>query len=180
MKSQILVKRYTQGLVNSIKDQKEYEALSRQLRDFFDLLQEQEHLRKALTNPFLPRNRKVEMGREILSKGKWVEKISRFIVLLIENERIELLGDILESLPVLWDERRGVTTIEVLSAAPLEEDQRKKLKEKLEILEKGPVSLKYRIDQELIGGLSLRKGNIVYDASIRGGLETLKEKIIQE
>jgi F-type H+-transporting ATPase subunit delta len=180
MKNQILVKRYTQGLVSSIKDQKEFEILSQQLADFFALLQDQDQLHQALTNPFLPRNRKVEIGKEVVSKGEWTEKTSRFIVLLIENARIELLGDILESLPILWDEQRGISTIEVCSAVPLEEDQKRRLKEKLEILEKGPVSLKYRIDGELIGGFSLRKENIVYDVSIRGSLENLKEKIIEE
>ena len=180
MKSQILVKRYTQGLVSSIKDQQEFEILSQQLRDFSDLLSDLEQLRHALANPFLPKTRKIQIGKEVLSKGKWAVKVSRLIMLLIENDRIGLLGDIVESLPILWDERRGISTIEVSSAVPLEDDQRSRLKEKLEILEKGPVSLKYRIDPELIGGFSLRKRNIVYDVSIKGSLESLKEKIIEE
>lgn len=180
MKSQILVKRYTQGLVSSIKDQQEFEILSQQLRDFSDLLSDLEHLRQALANPFLPKTRKIQIVKEVLSKGKWVVKASRLIMLLVENDRIRLLGDIVESLPILWDERRGISTIEVSSAVPLEDDQRSRLKEKLEILEKGPVSLKYRIDPELIGGLYLRKKNIVYDVSIKGSLESLKEKIIEE
>ena len=180
MKSQILVKRYTQGLVSSIKDQQEFEILSQQLRNFYDLLSDLEQLRQALANPFLPKTRKTQIGKEVLSKGKWTAKVSRLIMLLIENERIGLLGEIVESLPILWDERRGISTIEVSSAAPLEDDQRNRLREKLEILEKGPVSLKYRIDPELIGGLSLRKRNIVYDVSIKGSLESIKEKIIEE
>lgn len=180
MKSQILAKRYTQGLVNSIKDQREFETLSQQLGIFFGLVAENEQLRQALANPFLPRTRKIQIGKEIVSKRKWAEKTSRFILLLIENDRIGLLGDIVESFPVLWDERRGISTIEVFSAVPLKDDQKSRLKERLEILERRPVSLKYRMDPELVGGLSLRKGNIVYDVSIKGSLENLKEKIIEE
>jgi F-type H+-transporting ATPase subunit delta len=180
MRSQILVKRYTQGLVSSIKDQKEFETLFQQLGDFFGLVLECEQLRQALANPFLPKTRKIQIGKEIVSGGKWAEKISRFILLLIENDRIGLLSDIVESFPILWDEKRGISTIEVISAVPLKDDQKSRLKEKLEILERGPVALKYRIDPELIGGLFLCKENIVYDVSIKGSLENLKEKIIEE
>lgn len=180
MRAQILVKRYTRGLVNSIKDQKEFETLSKQLEVFFKLLSDHKKLHEALTNPFLPKTRKIEIGKDILSRAKWAEKTSRFLMLLIEKDRIELLPDILESFPVLWNERRGISTIEVSSAVPLQEDQKRKLKEKLELLERGPVSLKYRIDPELIGGLFLKKGSIVYDVSIKGHLESLKEKIIEE
>jgi F-type H+-transporting ATPase subunit delta len=180
MRSQILAKRYTQGLVSSVKDQKEFETLFQQLGDFFNLVLESEQLRQALANPFLPKTRKIQIGKEIVSGRKWAGKISRFILLLIENDRIGILGDIVESFPILWDERRGISTIEIFSAVPLKDVQKSRLKEKLEILERGPVSLKYRVDPELIGGLSLRKGNIVYDVSIKGSLDNLKEKIIEE
>jgi len=49
----------------------------------------------------------------------------------------------------------------------------------LELLEKRPVSLKYRSDSTLVGGLSIRRGNIIYDVSIRGNLDRLKEIIIE-
>jgi len=50
---------------------------------------------------------------------------------------------------------------------------------KLERLEKKPVVLKYRIDPELVGGLMIKRKNIVYDISIKGSLLKLKEKIIE-
>jgi len=180
MRKRILVRKYTQGLINSIKDQKEFETLFGQLKDFSRILCEHKDLNLALVNPFLPKNRRMQIGKEIFIKGKWSEKISRFVMLLIENDRLGLLPDILESLPIMWNEKRGISTIEVSSAVPLEEGQKKKLKEKLEILERRPVFLKYRIDPTLVGGIFLRKGNIVYDVSIKGSLESLKEKIIEE
>jgi F0F1-type ATP synthase delta subunit len=53
------------------------------------------------------------------------------------------------------------------------------LANKLEKMEKRPVSLKYRIDPDLIGGVSIRQGNIIYDASLRGALTKLQEKILE-
>ena len=57
--------------------------------------------------------------------------------------------------------------------------QKKRLQEKLEHLENAPVALRYKNDPALIGGLSLRKGNIVYDVSLRGNLERLLEQITE-
>lgn len=180
MKSQILIKRYTQGLVNSIRNDQEFKTLSGQLADFYNLFSDHKKMEEALFSQFLPTTKKMQIAKEILAKGSFSEKISRFILLLVENNRLRLLPDILEFLPVLWDERKGVSTIEVSSAVPLLESQKRKLREKLELLEKTPVSLKYKIDPELIAGLSIRKGNIIYDVSIKGSLESLKEKICEE
>lgn len=180
MKSQILIKRYAQGLVDSIVDDKEYGILNRQLVGFSNLLEKHRKMEETLSSLFLPTTKKMQIAREILSKDSFSKKISRFILLLIENNRLSLLADILDILPVLWNEKKGILSIEVFSAARLSESQKRELQERLEILEKNPVSISYRIDPGLIGGLSIRKGNIVYDVSIKGSLESLKEKIIAE
>jgi F-type H+-transporting ATPase subunit delta len=180
MKSQILIKRYAQGLVNSIVDDREFETLNRQLVDFSNLLVKHKKMEGTLTSPFLPAAKKMQIAADVLSLDSLSKKISRFILLLVENNRLSLLADILDILPVLWNEKKGILSIEVFSAAPLSESQKKKLQEKLEILERSSVSVSYRIDPDLIGGLSIRKGNIVYDVSIKGSLENLREKIIEE
>jgi len=180
MKNHILVKRYTQGLVNSIKSEKEFRPLYEELTDFSQLRSTHEELKEILSNPFVTKSKKREIIEELLAKKSFGDKASRFVLLLLENNRFELLPDILDLLPELWDEERGILTFEVASVVPLREDQKKKIQEKLELLEKKPVVLKYRIDPDLIGGLWIKKGNIVYDTSIRGHLLKLKERICEE
>jgi F-type H+-transporting ATPase subunit delta len=180
MKSRDLEKRYTQGLINSAKDEREFLVLCRQLHSFNDLLSTQKELKKALASPFIPSAKKNEIAREILTRASFEDKALRFLLLLIENDRIALLPGILEFLPVLWNEEKGISTFEVSSVLPLTEDQKRKLEEKLHRLEDRPVSLTYRIDPSLIGGLSIRKGNIVFDVSISGSLEKLREIISGE
>lgn len=180
MKNQILVKRYTQGLVNSIKSEEEFRTRYEELTDFSQLTSTHEELKRILSNPFVPKSKKKEIISELLAKKSFEDKASRFVLLLLENNRFDLLPDILDSLPELWNEERGILTFEVASVVPLREDQKKKIQEKLELLEKKPVILKYRIDPDLIGGLSVKKGNIIYDTSIRGHLLKLKERICEE
>jgi F-type H+-transporting ATPase subunit delta len=180
MKNQVLVKRYTQGFVNSIKSEKEFRALFEQLTDFSRLERTHGDLNEVLSNPFVPKSKKKEIIEELLTKKRVDVKASRFVLLLLENNRFDLLPDILDVLPELWNEKMGILTLEVASVVPLKEDQKKKIQEKLESLEKKPVVLRYRIDPGLIGGLWIKKGNIVYDTSIRGHLLKLKERISEE
>ncbi len=177
MKSQILVKRYTQGLVNSIKNETEFSALSQELSNFALLLRKHQKLKDTLYSPFLPTTKKTQIAGEVLAKQSFGKKASRFILLLVENNRLELFSDIIESLPEVWNEQKGAYTFEVASVVPLTDGQRKRLEKKLELLEKRPVILKYRIDPELVGGLWVRRENIVYDVSIKGNLMKLKEEI---
>jgi len=179
MKTHLLIKRYTQGLVEALKGEKEFLTLSRELSDFSELLLSHKKLLEALSNPILAKDKRIQIIKDILTKKRLSKKTSRFIFVLAEHNRLELLPEILELLPLLWNEKKGVFTYEVFSAVPLKESQKKKLEKKLESLEKGPVFLKCSIDPELIGGLSVRKGNIVYDISLRGSLSKMKEKIVE-
>jgi F-type H+-transporting ATPase subunit delta len=95
----------------------------------------------------------------------------------VEHGRLEFLPDIVAAAPAAWNERQGVLTFEVSSVVPLTEKQKDRLKIELERLERKPVSLAFQADPAIIGGLSLRKGNIVYDVSVEGDLLKLKEKI---
>ncbi|MBN1224286.1 MAG: ATP synthase F1 subunit delta [Candidatus Aminicenantes bacterium] len=179
MNKRILVKRYAQGFLNTIKDESEFQLHYRELLEFEELLAGQKKLQELFQSQFLPLSKKKDLVRELSDRSKFQPKNKRYILLLIENGRIDLFQDILEYLPELWNELKGIATFEVSSVIPLTEGQRKKLEEKLERLEEKPVFLKFREDPSLIGGISVRRGNIVYDASIQGNLERLKEKIIE-
>jgi len=179
MKNEILTRRYTQGLINSVKDEAEFSALRREISDFSELLQSHKELKDALMSPLLPLSKKKEIAEEILVKKSAAEKTLRFILLVVEKMRLELLPEIVEAMPEAWNEKKGVSTLEVASVVPLSDKQKEKLQERLARLEKRQVSLKYRIDPELIAGLWIRRRNIVYDVSLKGSLVNLKDKIIE-
>ncbi len=177
MKTQIIVKRYTQGLVDSIKDDREFSRILKGLEYFNELVASRKDLHDALLKPFIPQSKAKKIAEELLKKAKASQKTVRFLLLLIEKERFTLLDDILSILPDAWNEKRGIVTLEVSTVIPLDKNQEKRLKEKLEKIEKKPVSLRYKIDKDLMGGLSIRKENTLLDISVRGDLMKLGEKI---
>jgi F0F1-type ATP synthase delta subunit len=68
MKSEILVKRYTQGLVNSIKNEVEFSAVSQELSNFALLISKHQKLEDTLYSPFLPTTKKTQIAEEVLPK----------------------------------------------------------------------------------------------------------------
>ncbi|MBN1271505.1 MAG: ATP synthase F1 subunit delta [Candidatus Aminicenantes bacterium] len=179
MRNQKLVRKYTQGLVNALKDEKEFKSIFSEVRDFFNLLTSQQKLKDVFVNRFLPFSKKTQIFEEIFKNKKIRGKTYRFLYLLFENDRLELLEDIIAELPDAWNEKKGISSFEVRSVIPLNENQKRRLARKLESMEKKPVVLKFKIEEDLIGGLWIKRGDIVYDVSIRGDLYSLKEKISQ-
>jgi F-type H+-transporting ATPase subunit delta len=173
----ILVKRYAQALAGSLGDDAEFAAVSRELAEFQERISSHTALKGILASPFVAVRKKTRVIQDILAALDFRGKTRRFILLLLENSRLDILGDILEELPALWNERRGVTTFDISSVVSLGDGQKKKLQEKLERLEGRPVFLRYSIDPGLVAGLSLKKGNLIYDASVKGNLAKIKERI---
>ncbi len=179
MKSQVLVKRYAQGWLGTLGDEKDYSSRLQELRSVSQIMAEQKNLQNVLLTPFVPASRKQKIAREILDRLSLHPINIRFLMLLLENERFDLLPEIVALLPDLWNESRGISTLEVYSVVPLTDSQKSVLRERLERIEERPVALRFELDPSLIGGLSLRKGNIVYDVSVKGSLERIREKIIE-
>jgi len=177
MKNQLLAKKYTRGLVGALKDEAEFRRVQGEIEGFAGLMRSREELRGALANPLLNARKKVGIVRDILDRMGCLDKTIRFLSLVVQHGRLEILPEIAAAAPAAWNERQGVLTFEVSSVVPLTEKQKDRLKAELERLERKPVSLAFQADPAIIGGLSLRKGNVVYDVSVEGDLLKLKEKI---
>jgi len=179
MKKQTLIRKYAQGLVNALADEAEYHRVRNELEIFVGLAESHAALRGALSNPFLSARKKREIVREILEGAGDGGKTVRLILLIMDHGRMDSLSNIVGAIPEIWNERQGVLTFEVSSAVPLSEAQKERLAAELRRIERKPVSLAFRIDAKILGGLSLRKGNTVYDASVEGDLMKLKDIILE-
>jgi F-type H+-transporting ATPase subunit delta len=179
MRNEALVKRYARGLVGALHGEAELEAAHRELSAVSVLLRTNPELAAVLKSPFVPKKNKDKLVRDILASSPPGAKPGRFLDLLIEHNRLDILDDILLVVPPLWRVAQGVETFEVSSAVSVTPRQKERLQAELERLEGKPVFLEYRIDPGLVGGLSLKKGNIIYDVSVQGRLAKLKEKMIE-
>jgi len=180
MKNLPLVKKYAQGLAQAVADEKEYASVGAEIRAFLGLFESREDLHKALVSPFVNARKRLAVLEEVLARLGTGPKASRFLTLLLHHKRLDLLAAIVDALPEAWSERHGVVTYEVTSAVPLTDAQRARLTKGLEASEKKPVRLVPRTDPSVIGGLAVRKGHIVYDASVEGKLSAIQERLGHE
>jgi F-type H+-transporting ATPase subunit delta len=173
MRNPILVKRYTEGLAAALKSEAEFALVFGEIAAFAKLLESHPRLGGVLLRPFLATAKKAAIVREVLEREGVSPKTRRFLLLLVQHRRLEILSSVVRDLPAMWKERQGVRTFEVRSAFPLSDRQKARLEAELRRLEEKPVHCAYGLDPGLVGGLLVKRGNLVYDVSLKGQLERL-------
>ena len=177
MKNQILAKRYAEGLAGALRTETEYETVRRDLDAYSGLLDASPELSAALVRPFLALARRQAIAEDIFERLSLQPKTRRFLRLLMQHGRCDILPDIVRDLPALWDAKNGIVPFDVRSVVPLSAAQKTRLEAGLRALEIRPVACSYILDPQIIGGLAVRKGSLIYDVSLRGQLERLKNEI---
>jgi len=106
------------------------------------------------------------------------DAVLRLAKLLVERRAIGRLPAISAEYRRLLNRERGVVEATVTSAAALSADETEALRKKVAQMTDRTVDLVVRVDDALIGGLTVRIGDTLYDASVRGRLERLREQLV--
>ncbi|MFN0072039.1 MAG: F0F1 ATP synthase subunit delta [Chloroflexota bacterium] len=134
-------------------------------------------LHRAFTSPVVSRERKEEM---ILGAFPEMEpQVRNFLVLLVRQDRLNLLPDILTTFRALLNEHRGIQVVEVTTAEPLDQATGDLVVARLAQHLGRQVVIETRVDPDIIGGLVARIGDKVLDGSIRGRLDRLRVALAQ-
>jgi F-type H+-transporting ATPase subunit delta len=110
--------------------------------------------------------------------GRAPDGVVRLAKLLAVRRSTDRLSSISAEFQRLLNKRRGVVDALVTSAAPLTHDETDALAKKVARMTNREVQLRVEVDEALIGGLTVRIGDTLYDASVRGRLERLREQLV--
>ncbi len=105
-------------------------------------------------------------------------KLDNLVAVLVERRRVAQLPIIAREYGRLLDRQRGVVAAVVTSASPLTADETAAVRVRVEAMTGAAVSLRTEVDPALIGGLTVRIGDRLLDASIRGRLERLRSQLL--
>ncbi len=134
-------------------------------------------LRTVLENPSVAAGQKLALLDVLASRLGASRYVRNFAALLVDNRRMAALPEIARQFALELDERLGFAQAEVTTARELDEAEKGALVRRIEGLSGRKVRARYARDPRLLGGAVVRLGSTVYDGSVRGRLQRLKEHI---
>jgi F-type H+-transporting ATPase subunit delta len=149
-----------------------------QLRDFAGTLDGSPEMREVLLNPSIPEEQKLRLLDAVAARIGMFREVRNFIAVIMDHHRLASLDEIIGEYVLMADEGSGITEAEILSARPLNDQDRATLEEQAARLAGGRVRATYKEDAALLGGAVVRIGSTVYDGSIKAQLQQLKERLI--
>ena len=169
--------KYAKGLFTVAKELNKTKEFGEELNQIKDLLTSMPEVLSALQNPIYPPDLKMEIIDEVLKSIKVDPEIERFLKLLVERRRIQYIKEIVAMYQELLDEELNIARGEVITAYPLSSEEKKELEEVLKEYLKKEVILESKVDEEIIGGIKIKIGDLIFDGSLKTQLGKFKEII---
>ena len=175
----VFAARYARALADVVLEAKLNPAeVLQQLEDFAATFAGSKELREVLLNPSLPTAKRVAILDAVNRRIGCGPKVRNFLAVLISRERLAALSEIVEEYRLEMNRRLQISDAEVLTARPLQDQERAKLEREVAELAGTRVNATFLEDKSLIGGAIVRIGSTIYDGSVRGRLERLRERLV--
>ncbi len=166
---------YAQALYDAAHEAGHVDQVRRDLGLFADAISANPGLAGVLENPQTPA---IAKHRVVVQLSGDAEKLVRNLLLvLLDKGRFEVLGDVREEFEDIAAADAAVVEVQVTSAVALPADAEQRLREKLETGLGRTVALVLHIDPEVLGGLVLRVGDRILDASVRARIRQLRRHL---
>lgn len=168
---------YAQALMSVARKNNLTEQFGADIRALLDVLKNSEQLRNFLANPFVSIEGKKAVLQRVVGEDM-NPYLKNFLMLLIDRRRILLLEDICQQFLSILRQLNQTVLAEVISAVELTDEQQQAVREKVIAMTNArEVELDTKIDSDLIGGVIIKVGSQVFDASIRGQLRRLSLRL---
>jgi F-type H+-transporting ATPase subunit delta len=172
------VARYAQAFLEVVTAAKlDTAAIDAQLKDFLATWNGSRELREFFINPAVPVAQKVEFVDTLNKKLGMRKELRNLLAVLIHNDRIGHVDEVAAAYRKLLQEQLGIRHVDIVSARKLTDVERLELVAEVNKLAGAPIEASFKQDAAILGGLVVRIGSTVYDGSVRGRLDRLKEAL---
>jgi len=169
-----LAERYASALFDLAEEKKALDAIAADLIALRGLVDSSADLRRMIRSPVLQRNAQAK-AIGALGERAGLQKLTRnFLGLLAKNRRLFALPQIVQGFLQELAERRGEVTAQVITAQELSPTQRRAVEERLRKAVGRKVAVDIRVDPTLLGGLVVKVGSRMVDASLKSKLKRLE------
>lgn len=168
-------RRYAEAGFQTAREARALDAWERDLARLRELLGDA-GLQALVTNPAVPYADKERVMRRVA--GNVTPEVLNLVLLMVRRGRPGTIGPMADHFTSLLRAHRGVVLAEVRTALPLDEAQDAALRARLAEMTGAAVEINEVVDESLIGGITVRIGDRLYDASVRNRLERLRARLI--
>ena len=168
---------YARSLLQAALEHGKLDELREQLGQFADALNQNRELAVFFFSPYFSTAEKRQALDTLLDGAD--ELFINFLALLIENHRMPVIFRIRDEYERLWDEENRTLPVEITSAIALDDATTESLGKTIGERAGRKVTLAARVDPDILGGIIIRVGNSILDASIRNRLEQLRRHVAQ-
>jgi len=168
---------YARSLFEVAREQGKLDELREQLAQLADALNEHRELAVFFFSPYFSTKEKQEALTRLLDGA--APELVNFLELLIEKHRMPVIFRIRHEFERLWDEENKTLPVEITSAIALDAQTTESLGRTIGERTGRKVTLAARVDPNILGGVIVRVGNSILDASIRNRLEQLRRHVAQ-
>ena len=166
---------YARSLFEVAQEQNKLDAVREQIGAFADALDETRELQVFFFSPYFSTAEKQDGLDRAITDADAV--VLNFLKLLIENHRMPVIFRVRREFDRLWLQENKRLPVTVTSAIPLDDATVKHIGDRIAEQTNRKVDLSSNVDPEILGGIVVRVGNSVLDASIRARLEKLRKQV---
>jgi F-type H+-transporting ATPase subunit delta len=166
---------YSRSLFEVAKEQDKLDVVREQLGEFADALDQQRELAVFFFSPYFSTEEKKEGLHRAVEGAD--ETVINFLELLLEKHRMPAIFRVRRQFDELWEEENRLLPVQLTSAIELEESTVREVGDAIGERTGRRIELTSRVDPDILGGIVLRVGNSILDASIRNRLEQLRKRV---
>jgi F-type H+-transporting ATPase subunit delta len=168
---------YARALFEVATEHDKLDVVRDELGEFADALAESRELQTFFFSPYFSTEEKKEGLHKAVSGAD--ESVANFLELLLENHRMPVVFRVRRDFDRLWEEENKLLPVQITSAVELDPSVADRIGEEIGRQTGRTVELTSTVDPDVIGGIVLRVGNSILDASIRNRLETLRKQVVK-
>ena len=166
---------YARALFEVATEQDKLAVIHEQLNQFADVVSENRDLQGFFFSPYFSAQEKKEGLRRAVTGGE--PELVNFLEALIERHRMPALFRIRTRFAAMWDKANRRLPVSIVTAVPLDEATAQSIGRRIGEQTGEQIELSSSVDPDIVGGIVLRVGNRIMDASIKSQLENLRKQV---
>jgi F-type H+-transporting ATPase subunit delta len=171
--------RYARAFAEVVVERKlDPDKTAAELSEVAALVHDNRELRNVLENPAVAHEQKLALLDALMKRMDGSKLLRNFLAVLIDHRRIGHLGELVAEFKEELDRRMGIAEARVQSARALTSAEKKSLEQQLAEITGKTVRASYSEDAALLGGVTVRVGSTIYDGSVQGRLERMRQELV--